>query len=90
MTRRCGSGCGACSARSTSVSSSSRWCCCAAGPRPPWVPVVLLVHVAIAPFNHFVPPHLQGVQTIVLGVGLMGVAVRATETWAGSRPIARL
>lgn len=57
---------------------------------PPWVPVVLLVHIAFAPFNHLLPPHLQGVQTILLGVGLMGLAVRATETWADARPLMRL
>ena len=57
---------------------------------PSWVPVALLLHVAVAPFNHLLPPHLQGLQTIALGVGLMGLAVRATETWAGSRPLARL
>ena len=57
---------------------------------PVWVPTVLLVHVAIAPFNHLLPPHLQGLHTIVLGVGLMGAAVRATESWAGSRPLAPL
>lgn len=57
---------------------------------PSWVPVALLLHVASAPFNHLLPPHLQGLQTILLGVGLMGLAVRATETWAGSRPLAPL
>ena len=36
------------------------------------------------------PANLQSVQAIVLGVGLMGIAVRATESWAGSRPLARL
>jgi hypothetical protein len=56
---------------------------------PPWVPTVLLLHVAIAPVAHLLPAHLQGAQTIVLGVGLMGVAVRATESWAGSRPLPR-
>ncbi len=57
---------------------------------PVWVPGLLLLHIAIAPVNHLLPVQLQGVQTIVLGVGLMGVAVRATEAWAGSRPLARL
>ncbi|MCK9822216.1 hypothetical protein NOCD_01805 [Nocardioides cavernae] len=57
---------------------------------PPWVPVALLLHVAIAPFDHLLPPHLQGAPTVVLGAGLVGLAVRATETWAGSRPLARL
>ena len=57
---------------------------------PSWAPVALLLHVATAPFEHLLPPHLQGLPTIVLGVGLMGLAVRATETWAGSQPLARL
>jgi hypothetical protein len=57
---------------------------------PVWVPVVLLLHVALAPLNHLLPANLQSVQAIVLGVGLMGIAVRATESWVGSRPLARL
>lgn len=57
---------------------------------PVWVPVAMLLHVALAPVAHLLPAHLQGAQTVVLGVGLMGVAVRATESWAGSRPLARL
>lgn len=57
---------------------------------PRWVPVVILLHVAMAPLNHLLPVHLEGAHTIVLGVGLMGIAVRATESWAGSRPLARL
>jgi len=57
---------------------------------PPWVPAAMLLHVALAPFNHLLPAHLQGAHTIVLGVALMGVAMRSTEAWAGSRPLARL
>ncbi|MDT0183405.1 hypothetical protein Q9S36_24765 [Microbacterium sp. ARD31] len=57
---------------------------------PVWVPAMLLLHVALAPVNHLLPANLQSVQAIVLGVGLMGIAVRATESWAGSRPLARL
>jgi hypothetical protein len=50
-----------------------------------WVPVVLLAHVACAPLIHLLPGRLQGMQTILLGVALMGVAMRASEAWAGSR-----
>lgn len=57
---------------------------------PVWVPTVLLLHVAAAPLNHLLPAHLQGLHTIVLAAGLMGLAVRATESWAGSRPLAPL
>lgn len=57
---------------------------------PTWVPAALLVHIAMAPVNDLLPPRLQGLQAIVLGVGLMGAAVRATESWAASRPVARL
>lgn len=57
---------------------------------PAWVPALLLLHVAVAPFDHLLPAHLQGAHTILLGAGLMGIAVRATESWAGSRPLARL
>ncbi|MDR7252116.1 hypothetical protein J2X46_001092 [Nocardioides sp. BE266] len=57
---------------------------------PLWVPGALVLHVVFAPLNHLLPANLQGLQTIVLGVALMGVAVRATETWAGSRPMSPL
>lgn len=56
---------------------------------PVWVTGALLLHVAMAPVSHLLPSQLQGLHTIVLGVGLMGAAVRATESWAGSRPLAR-
>ena len=52
---------------------------------PRWVPIVLLVHVVLAPINHLAPIGVQGLPSLLLGVGLMGVAVRATELWAGTR-----
>lgn len=52
---------------------------------PRWVPLVLLLHVALAPLAPTLPADLRGLQTVLLGVGLMGVAVTATESWALSR-----
>jgi hypothetical protein len=57
---------------------------------PRWIPVLLLVHIAIAPVNNLLPERLQGLQAIVLGAGLMALAVRSTEAWAGTRSPARL
>ena len=52
---------------------------------PRWIPALLLVHIAAAPVNHLLPQQLQGVQAVVLGGGLMALAVRSTEVWASSR-----
>ena len=51
----------------------------------PWVPVLLLLHVASAPVNQLLPENLQGFQAIVLGVALMGLSVKAAESWAGTK-----
>lgn len=52
---------------------------------PRWIPVLLLLHVALAPVGELLPAGLQGFQAIVLGLALMGVAVKASEAWAGTR-----
>lgn len=52
---------------------------------PRWIPALLLVHIAAAPVNNQLPQQLQGLQAIVLGAGLMAMAVRSTEAWAASR-----
>ena len=52
---------------------------------PRWVPLVLLLHVTLAPLAPTLPADLRGLQTVLLGIGLMGVAVTATESWALSR-----
>lgn len=52
---------------------------------PRWIPVLLLLHVALAPVNELLPDELQGFQAIVLGLALMGVAVKASEAWAGAK-----
>jgi hypothetical protein len=52
---------------------------------PRWIPALLLVHIAAAPVNHLLPEQLQGVQAVVLGGGLMALAVRSTEAWASLR-----
>ena len=51
----------------------------------PWVPVLMLLHVASAPVNQLLPENLQGLQAIVLGVALMGLSVKAAESWAGTK-----
>ena len=55
---------------------------------PRWIPALLLLHVALAPFDDLFPEDLQGFQAIVLGVGLMGIAVKASEAWAGAKDVA--
>lgn len=50
-----------------------------------WIPVLMLLHVAMLPINPVVPYQLQAVQVIVLGIALMGVAVKASESWAAVR-----
>lgn len=50
-----------------------------------WVPGAMLAHVAFAPVNDLLPPEAQGLQTVLLGIGLVGIAVKSTESWAGSR-----
>ena len=51
----------------------------------PWVPVLMLLHVASAPVNQLLPENLQGLQAIILGVALMGLSVKAAESWAGTK-----
>ena len=50
-----------------------------------WVPGVMLAHVAVAPVNDLLPPEAQGLPAILLGIGLVGIAVKSTESWAESR-----
>lgn len=52
---------------------------------PRWIPSLLLLHVALAPVSELLPERLQGFTAIVLGLGLMGIAVKASETWAGTK-----
>ena len=55
-----------------------------------WVPGAMLAHVAFAPLEDMLPPQAQGLQAILLGIGLVGVAVKSTESWAASRVPAAL
>ena len=55
-----------------------------------WVPGAMLAHVAVAPLEDMLPPQAQGLQAILLGIGLVGVAVKSTESWAASRVPAAL
>jgi hypothetical protein len=50
-----------------------------------WVPGVMLAHIAVAPVNDLLPPEVQAAQSVLLGIGLVGVAVKSTESWAESR-----
>lgn len=52
------------------------------GPVGRWVPSLMVAHVGLAPVNHLLPPQLQGLQALVMGVALMGIAVKANEVWA--------
>ena len=52
---------------------------------PSWVPVVLLVHVAVAALTPLLQLDLHGLEAVVLGIGLMGLSVRAVENWAGTK-----
>lgn len=45
---------------------------------PRWVPALFGLHVLLLPFNALLP-QLQGVQTVVIGVAFVGVAVFANE-----------
>lgn len=49
-----------------------------------WVPIVFLVHAALLPLNA-VAPRLQMVQTILIGIAFMGLAVYANERAQAAR-----
>ena len=52
---------------------------------PRWIPALLLLHVALAPVSELLPERLQSFTAIVLGIALMGIAVKASEAWAGAK-----
>ena len=52
---------------------------------PSWVPLVLLAHIAIAVLAPPLHVDLHGLQAVVLGIGLMGLSVRAAENWSGAK-----
>ncbi len=52
---------------------------------PRWIPALLLLHVALAPVSELLPEELQSFTAIVLGIALMGIAVKASEAWAGAK-----
>lgn len=51
---------------------------------PRWVPVLFLLHAVLLPFN-LVAPGLQTVQTGMIGIAFMGVAVYANDQFDRSR-----
>lgn len=48
-----------------------------------WVPVLMIVPAVSSPWVHLFPKGLQVVHSLMVGVGLIGVAVSANESWAG-------
>lgn len=55
---------------------------------PRWVPVLLLAHVAILPLMNLLPGWVVGVQAVLTGAGLMGIAVSANDaSLAVRRPL---
>lgn len=57
---------------------------------PRWIPALLVLHVALALVSELLPEELQGFTAIVLGLGLMGIAVKASEAWAAAKAPAPL
>jgi hypothetical protein len=51
---------------------------------PKWIAMLLLAHAGLQLVTGVMPEILQDVQTLVLGVALMGVAVHANDTWSQS------
>lgn len=52
---------------------------------PRWIPALLVLHVALAPVSELLSEELQDFTAIVLGLGLMGIAVKASEAWAAAK-----
>lgn len=57
---------------------------------PRWIPALLVLHVALAPVSELLSDELQDFTAIVLGLGLMGIAVKASEAWAAAKGSAPL
>jgi hypothetical protein len=46
---------------------------------PPWIPIVLLVHVALFPVSSFLPAQVQSLSALLITVGLCGVGITANQ-----------
>ncbi len=53
---------------------------------PKWVPIVLLVHVALFPVSSLLPPEVQSLTALLVTVGLCGVGVTANQHAATRLP----
>ena len=56
---------------------------------PRWIPVVLGAHVLTLAVNQLLPASAQNLTTILIAIGLCGVAVSANEAWSQRSGIAR-
>lgn len=46
---------------------------------PRWIPIVLLVHVALFPVSSFLPDRVESLTTLLVTVGLCGVGITANQ-----------
>jgi hypothetical protein len=46
---------------------------------PPWIPAVLLLHVALFPASSFLPAEVQSLTALLITVGLCGVGITANQ-----------
>jgi hypothetical protein len=55
-----------------------------------WVPVLMLVHMAVTLASGVLPDELQSWPNLLLGVALMGIAVHANNSWASTTSLEAL
>ena len=56
---------------------------------PRWVAIVLFVHVLTLVVNQWLPASVQNLTTILIAIGLCGIAVSANEAWSQRAGITR-
>ena len=56
---------------------------------PRWVPIVLGAHVLTLVVNQWLPAGVQNLTTILVAIGLCGVAVAANDAWSQRGDVAR-
>ena len=56
---------------------------------PRWVVIVLGVHVLTLVVNQWLPAGVQNLTTILIAIGLCGVAVTANDQWSQRSDVAR-
>lgn len=52
---------------------------------PRWVPLLMLAHLAVGAASPWLPDVARSIQSVMIGVALMGLAVRASEKWTDVR-----